>query len=193
MIRAIITALALTGLSLVPGAAPALAQDGEHTATPSGQAVPRFVSLKVDVANGRSGPSSQHPIAWRYLRVGLPMEVIAETPDWRRVRDPDGEVTWMHRSILSGRRSVYTLQETPLHARDSDSSPIEAVAEAGVILSLERCRTGWCRVEGQGFRGWVRPHTLWGVYPQELDGETGEDADGSPALSTSVAHDTALP
>ena len=169
------------------------AQDTEHTATPSGQAVPRFVSLKVDVANGRSGPSSQHPIAWRYLRAGLPMEVIAETPDWRRVRDPEGEVTWMHRSILSGRRSVYTLEETSLHARDSESSPIEAVAEAGVILSLERCRTGWCRVEAQGFRGWVRPHTLWGVYPQELDSETGPDVDGNPALSPSVAHDTALP
>jgi len=168
-------------------------QDDTHTATPSGQAVPRFVSLKVDVANGRSGPSSQHPIAWRYLRAGLPMEVIAETPDWRRVRDPEGEITWMHRSILSGRRSVYTLEDTPLHARDSDSSPIEAVAEAGVVLSLERCRTGWCRVEGQGFRGWVRPHTLWGVYPQELDAGNGDEADGNPALSTSVAHDTALP
>lgn len=169
------------------------AQEAEHTATPSGQAVPRFVSLKVDVANGRSGPSSQHPIAWRYLRAGLPMEVIAETPDWRRVRDPEGEVTWMHRSILSGRRSVYTLEETTLHARDSDSSPIEAVAEAGVILSLERCRTGWCRVEGQGFRGWVRPHTLWGVYQQELDTGTGDETDGNPALSRPVAHDTALP
>ncbi|WP_417486824.1 SH3 domain-containing protein [Maricaulis sp.] len=168
-------------------------QDNTHTATPSGQAVPRFVSLKVDVANGRSGPSSQHPIAWRYLRAGLPMEVIAETPDWRRVRDPEGEITWMHRSILSGRRSVYTLEDTPLHARDSDSSPIEAVAEAGVVLSLERCRTGWCRVEGQGFRGWVRPHTLWGVYPQELDTGNDEESDGNPALSTSVAHDTALP
>ena len=193
MIRAITSALALACLACLAGPAALFAQDTEHTATPSGQAVPRFVSLKVDVANGRSGPSSQHPIAWRYLRAGLPMEVIAETPDWRRVRDPEGEVTWMHRSILSGRRSVYTLEETTLHARDSDSSPIEAVAEPGVILSLERCRTGWCRVEAQGFRGWVRPHTLWGVYPQELDGETGDDSDGNPALSPSVAHDTALP
>lgn len=131
--------------------AAAAAQDGEARAdTPSGQQVPRFVSLKVDVANGRSGPSRSHPIAWRYVRAGLPMEVIAETPDWRRVRDPDGEITWMHRSILSGRRSVWTLAETPLHARDNADSPVEAIAEPGVILSLERCRTGWCRVEAPG-------------------------------------------
>lgn len=82
--------------------AAAAAQDGEARAdTPSGQQVPRFVSLKVDVANGRSGPSRSHPIAWRYVRAGLPMEVIAETPDWRRVRDPDGEITWMHRGRSS--------------------------------------------------------------------------------------------
>jgi SH3-like domain-containing protein len=163
--------------------------------TPSGQQVPRFVSLKVDVANGRSGPSSSHPIAWRYVQAGLPMEVIAETPDWRRVRDPGGEVTWMHRSILSGRRSVYTLDDTPLHARDNAESPVEAIAEPGVVLALERCRTGWCRVEAQGYRGWVRTQTLWGVYPDERGTDEAGTAggDGNPALSASRAHDTALP
>lgn len=180
-------ALALTLL------APAQARQDEATPdTPSGQPVPRFVSLKVDVANGRSGPSSQHPIAWRYTRAGLPMEVVAETPDWRRVRDPGGEVTWMHRSILSGRRSVYTIEETPLHARDNADSPVEAIAEPGVILSLERCRTGWCRVEAQGYRGWARTSTLWGVYPEERGGEEAASGDGNPVLSTSPAHDTAL-
>lgn len=171
---------------------PVLAQD-ETPDTPSGQQVPRFVSLKVDVANGRSGPSSSHPIAWRYVRAGLPMEVIAETPDWRRVRDPEGEVTWMHRSILSGRRSVFTLEETPLHARDNSDSAVEAIAGPGIVLSLERCRTGWCRVEAQGHRGWVQTHTLWGVYPDERDPAEAVPADGSPALSASRAHDTALP
>ncbi|WP_300544113.1 SH3 domain-containing protein [Maricaulis sp.] len=160
--------------------------------TPSGQQVPRFVSLKVDVANGRSGPSAQHPIAWRYTRAGLPMEVIAETPEWRRVRDPGGEVTWMHRSILSGRRSVFTLEETPLHARDNGESPVEAIAGAGVVLSLERCRTGWCRVEAQGYRGWVSTATLWGVYPDERSGEDAAGLDGTTALSAPRTRDTAL-
>jgi uncharacterized protein YraI len=61
------------------------------------------------------------------------------------------------------------------------------------VLSLERCRTGWCRVEAQGHRGWVQTHTLWGVYPDERDPAEATPADGSPALSASRAHDTALP
>ena len=162
------------------------------TDTPSGQPVPRFVSLKFDVANGRSGPSQAHPIAWRYLRSGLPMEVIAETQDWRRVRDPEGEVTWMHRSILSGRRSVVTTEETELRARAEDDAPLEAIADAGVVLSLERCRSGWCRVEGQGYRGWVDASHLWGVYSEERGDDHAADANGIPNLSATLTRDTAL-
>lgn len=180
---------------------PALAQDMSGSAaqaqepsesTPSGQAVPRFVSLKFDVANGRSGPSQAHPIAWRYLRRSLPMEVIAETPNWRRVRDPDGEITWMHKRVLSGRRSVFTLIETPLRARADIDAPEEAMVDAGVTFSLQRCRSGWCRIEARGFRGWAQAHMLWGVYPRELAGGAGADDDRSATLSPSHSRDTAL-
>lgn len=182
----------LAALSLT-ATAPVLAQDEETAhATPSGQAVPRFVSLKFDVANGRSGPSRQHPVAWRYVRAGLPMEVIAETPDWRRVRDPEGEVTWMHRRVLSGRRSVFTIEETTLYARADSESPIEVVADTGVVLSLERCRSGWCRVEAQGYRGWVETDTLWGVYASELNTSELDDPHSGGALSASLPRDTAL-
>ncbi|MFS2316387.1 SH3 domain-containing protein [Maricaulis sp. D1M11] len=178
----------------------ALAQGDRATGgqpdTPSGLPVPRFVSLKSDVTNGRVGPSQAHPIAWRYVRAGLPMEVIAETRQWRRVRDPEGEVVWMHRVVLSSRRSVYALEETPLHARAAQDSPVEAIADAGVVLSLERCRSGWCRVEANGRRGWAPASLLWGVYPHERDGslpaESGLSPNGSSALSAPAPHDTAL-
>jgi len=179
--RFILSACAV--LTVLAGPA-ALAQD-----TPSGLPVPRFVSLKVGVANGRAGPQQAHPILWRYVRAGLPMEVVMETPEWRRVRDPDGELTWMHNSLLSGRRSVYALAETPLRARPREDSPEEAIAEAGAILWLERCRDGWCRLEAQGRRGWAQVGTLWGIYPEE--GGPPAEAAGQPALSAAAAHDTA--
>lgn len=178
--------------ALICLAAPLQAQEAGQP-TPSGQEVPRFVSLKFDVANGRSGPSRAHPVAWRYVRAGLPMEVIAETPDWRRVRDPDGELTWMHRSILSGRRTVITLTDAALRARPDAEAPAEAIAETGVVLDLERCRAGWCRVESQGYRGWAKADMLWGVYADERGGEAASENDGNPALSGSLARDTALP
>jgi SH3-like domain-containing protein len=157
----LITALVLAGLM----APPARAQMAD---TPSGYPVPRFVSLKVGVAHGRAGPSRDHPIVWRYVREGLPLRVTAEAPDWRRVEDPDGEVTWMHHSLLSGRRTVYAPGEIALHIRPDADSDIEAIADAGAILELERCAGGWCRLEAQGLHGWVEANAVWGLMPSDL-------------------------
>ena len=179
-----------------PGDDPCWDGGGE---TPSGYCVPRYVSLKFDVANGRSGPSRAHPIAWRYMRLGLPMQVIAETPDWRRVRDPQGETVWMRRSLLSGRRAVFAAEETVLRVRADEEAAIAAIAEPGAVLALERCREGWCRLEAQGRRGWARTDTLWGVYARERGEpsrrnrpENAVSADGGDALSGPAARDTAL-
>jgi len=166
--------------SLAAGSPLAMAQSCD---THSGLPVPRFVSLKFESVNGRAGPSLGHPIAWEYVRAGLPMEVIAETADWRRVRDPGGEETWMHRRVLSGRRSVLIQTGAALRARPEADGVIEAQAEAGAIVWLERCRTGWCRVEAEGERGWVPANTLWGINDRERDPAAGPSASG-PCPST---------
>ena len=70
--------------------------------TPSGFRVPRYVSLKYSSSNGRTGPTSGHPVAWRYSRKGMPMIVVAETEIWRKVRDVNGDETWMNRICLTG-------------------------------------------------------------------------------------------
>src|SRR5262245_2528471 len=62
----------------------------------SNRPVPRFVSLKVEGARGRRGPDDDQTILWVYQRVGLPLLVTGESGPWRRVRDPDGDVVWMH-------------------------------------------------------------------------------------------------
>lgn len=77
--------------------------------TPSGYRVPRYVSLKYDNVIGRTGPSKGHPMAWRYRRSGLPMIVVAETEVWRKVRDVNGDESWMNRRLLDGKRMVLAL------------------------------------------------------------------------------------
>lgn len=161
------TARLLALMITLIGCAAAGAQDAQ---TPSGYPVPRFVSLKVGVANGRAGPSREHPIVWRYVREGLPLRVTAEAPDWRRVEDPEGEVTWMHHSLLSGRRTVFVPEEIELRIRPDEDANVEAVAEAGAILDLERCADGWCRFEAQGLHGWARADGVWGLMPSDLGG-----------------------
>ena len=173
MVRVLFIAIILMVLPPIPSAA-------ESCDTPSGQPVPRFVTLRFDEAIGRAGPSSDHPKVWIYNRLGLPMEVIAETPNWRRVRDPGGEEVWMHRRLLSGRRALWTREASVLYARHDTQSSVIAEIEAGVVLSQDRCRPGWCRVEAQGFRGWVQTEQVWGISQTDLEPiaalEGGSDA-----------------
>jgi len=131
-------------------AAPAAAQGCDtHTGLP----VPRFVSLKFNEVRGRSGPSFNHAVKWRYQRTGLPVEVIGETPDWRRVRDPEGEVVWMHRRTLTGRRAVWVKTDTRLHTRPDENASVIALVQTGAVLWELDATTEFTATTGETTRG----------------------------------------
>ena len=150
--------------AFLPAAAHAMAP------TPSGLPVPRFVTLKFTEVNGRAGPSPNHPVRWTYQRQGLPVQVVAETENWRRVMDPEGDLVWMHKRTLDGARAVIPMRDTALRSDPARDSEIEAVAEAGAVLVLKRCDAGWCRTEAQGFEGWISAAGLWGLNADERPG-----------------------
>ena len=72
----------------------------------SGLPLPRFVSLKSGRVNSRIGPGLNYGVDWMYLKPGLPMEIVQEYDNWRRVRDSDGAEGWINQSLLSGRRTA---------------------------------------------------------------------------------------
>jgi len=132
--------------------------------TPSGFAVPRFVSLKFNKVNGRTGPSRDHPIAWQYQRRGLPLLIVAETEMWRKVRDITGDEPWVRKPALSGSRTVMALATTPLRSRPDPRAREIARTEARALLRLQNCREGWCEVKSEtGIKGWARENQLWGA------------------------------
>ena len=163
----------LIALAAVPAAA---AQPEGPTAPngPSGLPLPRFVSLKAERVNVRSGPTKDNEVNWVYTRVGLPVEIIAEYDNWRRIRDWEGAEGWVLHSLLSGRRTVLISAPAkavddfvPLHAGADPQSPITARLQSGVLATVKQCAGNWCRVIGHGYDGWIEQGRLWGVYPGE--------------------------
>lgn len=143
-----------------PGPAPA--QDEQ--VGPSGLALPRFVSLKSNEVNLRTGPGTRYPIDWIYRRRGLPVEVVDEYDDWRRVRDQDGTMGWVHRFMLASHRTVLVTGQTRiLRRRPAADAPGVAYLEPGVVADLEHCQHAWCRIEAQGFDGWLRRNEIFGT------------------------------
>lgn len=134
----------------------------------SGLEVPRFVALRSGEVNVRTGPGQRYPILWVFQRRYLPVEIIAEFDTWRRVRDREGAVGWVHQSTLTGRRSVIVTGPTrTLKRRPEPAAPPVAQAEAGVIAHLLECAGGWCRVDAGGYKGWLKRAEIWGVYANE--------------------------
>jgi len=42
------------------------------------------------------------------------------------------------------------------------------LAEAGVLLNLERCDEIWCRISTQNIKGWILRDNLFGILENEL-------------------------
>jgi len=162
---------AIGGVMLILGGL--AAARAAETGTTSGLPVPRFVSLKSDKVNVRSGPTKDHDVAWVYSRAALPVEITAEFENWRRIRDWEGAEGWVYHSLLSGRRTaVVSVQKgkqdlVELRNKPDSTSAVTAKLQGGVLGSVRRCKDGWCRVTGDGFDGWVEQARLWGVYPNE--------------------------
>ena len=138
----------------------------------SGLPVPRYVSLKPDRVTVRGGPNRDHEIAFVFTRAGLPVEITAESDNWRRIRDWEGSEGWVYHSLLSGRRTALVSAKqkdelVPLYDKADAESDLVARLQPGVLASVKHCSGTWCRIFGTGFDGWIVQDRLWGVYPNE--------------------------
>ena len=128
--------------------------------------------LDPDRVNVRGGPTRDNEVMFVYTRAGLPVEITAESDNWRRIRDWEGSEGWVYHSLLSGRRTaVVTPKEkkelVPLYDKGDSNAPVIARLQAGVLAGIKRCTGSWCRIVGPGFDGWTLQEQLWGVYPNE--------------------------
>ncbi len=129
---------------------------------------PRFASTRSDRTNVRAGPGLKYPIRWVYRRRGLPLEIRRDYGHWRYVRDTRGDSGWIHRSTLSGRRTVIVMGRVRiLRAKPSVKAAMVARAEPNVIGRLATCKRYWCRIIIGKVRGWVRRRHIWGVRKGE--------------------------
>jgi SH3-like domain-containing protein len=166
-----IAAAALMLAAALPADAPAQeipVELGSETNLP----LPRYVSLRGSKVRARRGPGLEYRIDWVFQRTGLPVRVIDEYGNWRRIADSDNAGGWVYHALLTGRRmALITAPEVAFRAEPDGTSAITAHAEQGVVARLLKCRAEWCEVETKGAGGWLPKTTIWGVEPNEVFGE----------------------
>jgi SH3-like domain-containing protein len=136
--------------------------DTQHTES---RALPRFVSIRTKEINIRTGPGERYPIDWVMKAAkGWPLQVVAEYENWRKIKDWEGNIGWVHRAMLNNDHSgVVQVEMTMLRNAPSDTAPPLAHVKMGVRAEIKKCENSWCEVKFEAGEGWLPAKTLWGA------------------------------
>ncbi len=96
---------------------------------------------------------------------GMPLEIVVAQPDWVRVRDQSGELSWIEKKALSDKRTLIATALAAVHTAADESAPVLFRVQPGVLLELlDPPSNGFAHVRHRdGQSGWVRLADLWGT------------------------------
>ena len=121
-----------------------------------------FLMLKNNKVNVRYGPSFDYPIKYIYKKKYLPVEVIDEKDNFRRIIDHKKNSGWIHRSQLKDINSFIIMEEQILFSKPSKFSKPVALLSKGRLLLIRKCKKQWCQVKTDKIAGWVEVINVWG-------------------------------
>lgn len=97
---------------------------------------------------------------------GYPVEIVVMVEGWVKVRDVNGELTWIESKLLTDRRTVVIrVPQAQVRQSADDNAPVVFQAQQYVILDLlEVAAGGWLRVRHRdGQTGFVKVSQIWGA------------------------------
>ena len=122
-----------------------------------------FLSLKKDKVNVRYGPSFESPIKFIYKKIHLPIKQIDKKENWRRIIDFKNNSGWIHVSQLKKVNSLIPLEDKILFKKPSNFSKPLAKIKKGRVLIIKKCDDGWCKIESNKTKGWIKSENTWGL------------------------------
>ena len=107
---------------------------GQYT----GLEIPRFVSTKTTDSNLRVGADITYPIIVRYVQKNIPLKIIDEHKNWRKIEDFEGQHEQINFNVLG---------MTCSHCKESVEGAVHSVP--GVEKSTVDLLSGKVQVEGK--------------------------------------------
>tara|TARA_Y100000817_G_scaffold232362_1_gene184749 strand:- start:105 stop:470 length:366 start_codon:yes stop_codon:yes gene_type:complete len=118
--------------------------------------------LKNDKVNVRYGPGFKYPIKFIYKKRFLPVKVIDNKENFRRIIDHKNNSGWIHVSQLKKVNSLIVSEDTILFSKASKFSKPLAKLEKGKLLIVKKCQENWCKVSDENYLGWINTNNVWG-------------------------------
>ncbi len=127
-------------------------------------------SLKNTKVNVRLGPSKNYPVKFVYEKKYLPVVIIDEHYNWRKVKDYDNDTGWVHISQLSKIKTTVTTKDNKVvYSSPSIYSKPKVKLEIYQVLIIKKCNQGWCEIRNSKTNGWVRKEHLWAINEHKIN------------------------
>lgn len=130
-----------------------------------GAAAAEFRSVAENAAVLYDAPSAKANRLY-VVSQGYPVEVVVVVEGWSKVRDANGELTWIESKLLSEKRTLMVkLPLAQVREAADDGAPVVFEAQQNVLLELvEVASGGWLRVRHRdGQTGFVKVGQVWGA------------------------------
>ena len=90
--------------------------------------------------------------------------IIDEHYNWRKIKDYENDLGWIHISQLSKKKAAIVIEEQLIMFSGSTlySNPIAKLKE-GRLVTIRKCKNDWCKVETGEYKGWLKKSGLWGL------------------------------
>jgi SH3-like domain-containing protein len=113
-------------------------------------------------AKVRNGPGTTYTVLWK-PRLYTPMEVLAKHADWYAVRDVEGDVGWVHDSVVSkDAAAIVTASMADVHESAESGSRVAYQAPKNYTFKVTETKGAWIKVvDPDGDDGWIAQKSVW--------------------------------
>ena len=123
-----------------------------------------FLTLRFDEVNLRQGPSREYPVKIYYKKKYLPVLILDQFDNFRKIKDHENNTGWIHISQLSKKKAALNINEGSLMFKSPTvySKPV-ALLEKGKLVIVIKCNDQWCKTKSGKHKGWLKKKNLWGL------------------------------
>ncbi len=118
--------------------------------------------ITANIANVRSGPGTQYETLWQ-AEAYYPILIEEKKDSWMRFKDFEGDVGWIHNSLVGDTPSVITVKSNcNVRSGPGPVHPVVFTVERGVPFKVLSHQGDWLEVaHGDGDRGWIYKPLVW--------------------------------
>ncbi len=120
------------------------------------------LSVKVGIANMRSGPGTKFDVLWQVEQYH-PFTIIEKKGDWYKIKDFENDVAWLSKFLLGKIEGVITIKnKCNIRSKPGTKSQVLFTVEKGVPFKVLERKENWIKIEhADGDVGWIYKTLVW--------------------------------